>query len=63
MHRMCAFKGCVQTATVVHHVIPHKGNLKLFWSRSNWQALCQHHHNSSAQSQEKRTFKAEEVTP
>lgn len=30
----------VVEATVVDHIIPHKGNLKLFWNRRNWQALC-----------------------
>ncbi|WP_407496877.1 HNH endonuclease [Pseudooceanicola sp. MF1-13] len=22
------------------HITPHKGDRKLFWDRSNWQALC-----------------------
>ena len=29
---------CPATATVVDHIVPHKGDRKLFWSRSNWQA-------------------------
>lgn len=27
-------------ATVVDHIIPHKGDQYLFWDRSNWQPLC-----------------------
>ena len=32
-------------ATVVDHIKPHRGDQKLFWDRSNWQPLCEHHHN------------------
>lgn len=32
-------------ATVVDHIIPHKGDYQLFWSRTNWQALCKAHHD------------------
>lgn len=51
-HPLCV--KCGQPATVVDHKTPHKGDTKLFWSRSNWQGLCAHHHNSSKQSEEKR---------
>ena len=34
------------TATVVDHVISHKGNRELFSDVSNWQALCKYHHDS-----------------
>ena len=30
---------------VVDHIIPHRGNMKIFWDRSNWMTLCEHHHN------------------
>ncbi|MGE0857793.1 MAG: HNH endonuclease [Gammaproteobacteria bacterium] len=33
------------SATVVDHVIPHKGDTVLFWDSSNWQALCKRHHD------------------
>lgn len=36
----CESKGQLTAATVVDHIVPHKGNDKLFWSRSNWQPLC-----------------------
>lgn len=32
-------------ATVVDHIVPHKGNSNLFWDTQNWQALCQRCHN------------------
>jgi len=37
---------CNRPATVVDHVIPHRGVKTLFWSRDNWQALCAKCHNS-----------------
>jgi 5-methylcytosine-specific restriction enzyme A len=51
---MCARPGCKHPATVVDHIQAHKGNMKLFWNRANWQSLCAHHHNAWKQSQEKR---------
>ena len=30
----------VVLAECVDHVIPHKGNLRLFWDKRNWQPLC-----------------------
>jgi 5-methylcytosine-specific restriction enzyme A len=30
---------CGQPATHVDHIIPHKGDRRLFWNPSNWQAL------------------------
>lgn len=41
----CHSLGRVQPATVVDHIIAHKGDDKLFWRRSNWQALCVTCHN------------------
>lgn len=38
-------EGHITMATVVDHIIPHRGDQKLFWDRSNWQPLCEHHHN------------------
>ena len=45
---------CSAPAEVVDHIIPHKGDKKLFWSRSNWQPLCRSCHSRSKQSQERR---------
>jgi 5-methylcytosine-specific restriction endonuclease McrA len=38
-NRFCAC-GCGRTADCVDHKIPHRGDKKLFWSRSNWQPLA-----------------------
>lgn len=45
---------CNAPATVVDHVTPHKGDMKLFWDRKNWQSLCTPCHNSHKQSIERR---------
>ncbi len=36
---------CGEPATVVDHIVPHKGDMKKFWDRSNWQSLCDYDHN------------------
>ena len=38
-------EGKITEAIVVDHIIPHRGDVKLFWDQSNWQPLCEHHHN------------------
>jgi 5-methylcytosine-specific restriction endonuclease McrA len=58
-NRMCAC-GCGRAATVVHHKVAHKGNLKLFWDRKNWAPACQPCHDGPLQSQERS---AEKVQP
>lgn len=42
---MCEATGKLQAATVVDHVKPHRGDEALFWDRTNWQPLCERHHN------------------
>lgn len=37
--------GRMVKSNVVDHKVPHKGDHKLFWDRSNWQALCFSCHN------------------
>lgn len=32
-------------ATVVDHIVPHKGNQSLFWDETNWQPLCKPCHD------------------
>lgn len=41
----CLAERVVTAATVVDHIVPHKGDMKLFWDSSNWQSLCGQHHN------------------
>ncbi|MEC0248902.1 HNH endonuclease [Paenibacillus chitinolyticus] len=36
----CMDKGKLEPATVVDHIVPHKGDMTLFWDRGNWQSLC-----------------------
>lgn len=52
-HPRCTM--CGQPSRVVDHITPHRGDRKLFWQRSNWQALCTPCHSSRKQSQEART--------
>ncbi len=42
----CAKDGRVTAASVVDHIVPHRGNQTLFWDSENWQALCAEHHNA-----------------
>jgi 5-methylcytosine-specific restriction endonuclease McrA len=51
---MCERLGQVTAATVVDHKEPHRGDQKLFWSRSNWQALCKPHHDATKRAEEHR---------
>lgn len=48
----CQKEGVVSAATVVDHIIPHKGSQKLFWDKGNWQALCTRHHNIKTASED-----------
>lgn len=55
--RMCAREGRITEATVVDHIVPHKGDQVLFWDRANWQPLCAPHHNSDKQAEERGVAK------
>lgn len=50
---MCEQQGRVTVATVVDHIIPHKGDTALMWDWNNWQPLCATHHNRDKQSADK----------
>lgn len=51
----CAERGVpVPLASVVDHVIAHRGSQALFWDRSNWQGLCSTHHSRDKQREEAR---------
>ena len=48
-HRLCAVclaQGVTTAAAVVDHIRPHRGDMNLFWDRSNWQPLCRRCHDS-----------------
>lgn len=47
-HPLCAAcyaEGVLTPATVVDHIIPHRGDQRLFWDKNNWQPLCKRHHD------------------
>lgn len=41
----CWAEGRIEPATVVDHVTPHRGDMRLFWDANNWQALCKTCHD------------------
>lgn len=47
--RECSSHGVTRPASVVDHIIPHRGDKRLFWHRTNWQPLCGPCHNSIKQ--------------
>ncbi|WP_323181418.1 AAA family ATPase [Kaistia algarum] len=47
-------KACGKPATIVDHVVPHRGDQELFWDSGNWMPLCAHCHSSRKQSLEHR---------
>ena len=36
----CKGQGRITAATVVDHIIPHQGDMELFWDEGNWQSMC-----------------------
>ena len=43
--RACTYAGRHTAATVVDHIIPHKGDRDRFWDSDNWQPLCKQCHD------------------
>jgi 5-methylcytosine-specific restriction protein A len=41
----CERNGRLTPATVVDHIIPHRGDWELFWREGNHQSLCAVHHS------------------
>jgi 5-methylcytosine-specific restriction enzyme A len=42
----CEAAGRVVPATVVDHVLPHRGDQRLFWDERNWTAMCKRCHDA-----------------
>jgi 5-methylcytosine-specific restriction protein A len=42
---ICEREGRLSPASVVDHIKPHRGDMKLFWDPKNHQALCKMHHD------------------
>ncbi len=53
--RECAREGLRVYATVVDHIVPHRGDWKLFCDPNNLQSLCKHHHDKKTM-QERADF-------
>ena len=49
----CMAEGRYVPATVVDHIIPHRGDETLMWSESNWQALCKPCHDKKTWTEDK----------
>lgn len=50
----CEAVGLVSATEVVDHVVPHKGDLDVFWDRNRWQPACKWHHDVVKQQLEHR---------
>ena len=50
-HPDCSF--CGRPASLVDHIIPHKGDQTLFWDWRNWQSLCTPCHSGQKQRDER----------
>lgn len=48
----CQARGLVVVATDVDHIEPHKGDMAVFWDRSNWQAMCGPCHSTKTASED-----------
>lgn len=46
---VCDLAGLVVASAEVDHVIPHRGDLRLFWDRANLQGLCKPCHSRKTQ--------------
>lgn len=52
----CRRKGYVMPATVVDHIVPHKGDKVLFWDKNNWQSLCKSCHDRKTATEDKGSW-------
>lgn len=51
--RRCKERGVYTKATVVDHIVPHRGDQMLFWDRSNWQPLCKKCHDHKTMTEDR----------
>jgi 5-methylcytosine-specific restriction endonuclease McrA len=42
---ICKKSGIFTAAVDLDHIIPHRGDMALFWDQSNWQGLCKSCHS------------------
>lgn len=55
---ICLKEDRVTASTVVDHIIPHKGDKKLFWNPKNHQAVCIPCHNRKTASEDMGSWRA-----
>ena len=46
--RPCQARGRIVPSALTDHVVPHRGDLTLFWSPSNWQGMCWSCHSAKS---------------
>ena len=49
----CMEQGRLTRATVVDHIVPHRGDAKLFWDEGNWQSLCKSCHDHKTMTEDR----------
>ena len=49
----CKKQGRLVKATVVDHIVPHRGDAKLFWDEGNWQSLCKSCHDHKTMTEDR----------
>ena len=52
----CLREGRTTPARVVHHLVPHRGDWRLFRDPKNWESLCKPCHDAAEQSTERRGY-------
>lgn len=50
----CGNRGRVRPSTEVDHVIPHRGDPRLFWDEDNLQGLCHECHGAKTVAEQQR---------
>lgn len=56
IHPLCVWckqEGRTEAATVVDHVLAHRGDERVFFDGRNLQGLCKRHHDGAAQSRDR----------
>ncbi len=51
----CKRNGLVVAGYAVDHIIPHRGDMEIFWDQDNWQTLCRSCHARKSASERKAT--------
>lgn len=49
----CRKQGKLVRAAVVDHIVPHRGDERLFWDERNWQSLCKPCHDKKTMTEDR----------